>query len=111
LHEGAFEVAPGIEVRRGTGHTVGHQVTVVQGGGDGLVFTGDTVATTAHLRLPYVMGFDLFPLSTLEEKRSLLAEICAHGWALAFDHDPAVAAARLREEGRGDYAVAEAITL
>jgi glyoxylase-like metal-dependent hydrolase (beta-lactamase superfamily II) len=111
LHDGADEVYPGIEIRVGSGHTVGHQVVVVRGDGDGLVFTGDIVPTAAHLKIPYVMGYDLFPLSTVEEKKALLAEVCDRGWVLAFDHEPSFAACRLRLDERGDYAVAERVSL
>jgi glyoxylase-like metal-dependent hydrolase (beta-lactamase superfamily II) len=111
LHEGDVEIYPGLEIRAGSGHTVGHQMVVVQGDGEGLVFTGDTIPTAAHLKIPYVMGYDLFPLTTMEEKKRLLAEVCDRGWVLAFDHEPAFAACRLRRTERGDYAVAERVFL
>lgn len=111
LHDGAAEPAPGIEIRPGAGHTVGHQMVVVHGGGDALVFTGDTIPTAAHLRPAYVMGYDLFPLTTLVEKKALCAELLQKGWALAFDHEPAFAACRLAVDARGETIAGERVSL
>lgn len=111
LHEGDYELCPGVVVRAGQGHTVGHQVVIVHGDGDGLVFSGDTIPTAAHLRVPWVMGYDLHPLATLEEKKALLAEVERRGWVLAFDHEPDFPACRLRRNERGEYAVGEKVFL
>ncbi len=88
LLEGEQEVAPGVAVLVGNGHTDGHQMVKVTGGGQTAVFLGDTVPTATHLALPYIMGYDLRPLQTLEEKAKLLAQAAEEGWWLFFDHDP-----------------------
>ncbi len=88
--EGEAEVAPGVQVLVGNGHTDGHQMVKVTGSGETAVFLGDTVPTATHLALPYIMGYDLRPLQTLEEKRQLLAQAAEEGWWLFFDHDPEV---------------------
>ncbi len=88
LLEGEQEVAPGVALLVGNGHTDGHQMVKVTGGGETAVFLGDTVPTATHLALPYMMGYDLRPLQTMEEKAKLLAQAAEEGWWLFFDHDP-----------------------
>jgi hypothetical protein len=60
----------------------------------------DLIPTTAHLPLPWIMGYDLEPLRTLESKRAFLDQATREGWKLVFEHDPAVAVARLEREGK-----------
>jgi hypothetical protein len=54
------------------------------------------------------MGFDVEPLVTLETKRRFYARVAAEGWLLCFEHDPAVVAGRLQQEGKG-FALVEAL--
>jgi glyoxylase-like metal-dependent hydrolase (beta-lactamase superfamily II) len=91
LLSGDGEVLPGISVRLTPGHVPFHQSVVIRDGGETAVFLGDLCPTTAHLPLPWIMGYDLEPLRTLESKRSLLAEAVAGSWRLIFEHDPRVA--------------------
>ena len=91
LLDGDSEVLPGISVRVTPGHVPFHQVVVLHQGGDTAVFVGDLFPTVAHLPLPWIMGYDLEPLRSLESKRALLAEAVAGGWRLIFEHDPKVA--------------------
>lgn len=98
------EIAPGVEIMVGNGHTDGHQMVKVTGGGETIVFMGDTVPTATHLRLPFIMGYDLRPLETLEEKKRLLARAAEEEWWLFFDHDPEVPGVRI-EPGEKDYII------
>ena len=90
LLDGDQEVLPGISVRLTPGHVPYHQVVVLTHRGETGVFVGDLFPTTAHLPLPWIMGYDLEPLRTLESKRALLADAVAGGWRLIFEHDPRV---------------------
>jgi glyoxylase-like metal-dependent hydrolase (beta-lactamase superfamily II) len=90
LLEGDGEILPGISVRLTPGHVPFHQAVLIQSGGETAVFLGDVMPTTAHLPLPWIMGYDLEPLRTLESKRALLADAVAGGWRLIFEHDPRV---------------------
>jgi glyoxylase-like metal-dependent hydrolase (beta-lactamase superfamily II) len=101
LLDGNTEVLPGISVRLTPGHVPFHQVIVLRDRGETAVFVGDLFPTTAHLPLPWIMGYDLEPLRTLESKRALLAEATAGGWRLIFEHDPRVAMAIPVQEGKG----------
>lgn len=102
LLEGDAEIAPGVTVFTVPGHTHAMQCVKLTGGGKTAVFLADLVPTTAHLPLAWIMGFDLFPLTTLENKRKWLPQIEKNGWLVLFAHDSAVRAAYLREHN-GNY--------
>jgi glyoxylase-like metal-dependent hydrolase (beta-lactamase superfamily II) len=107
--QGEHELAPGVRVVPSGGHTAYHQMVVVEGGGETLVFPGDLVPTASHLPLPYVTGYDLFPVGTLEAKRRLLGRASSEGWRLLFYHDPRTALGRIRQtQGRCELAEDEA---
>jgi len=99
--EGDSEILPGISVRLAPGHVPFHQSVLIQDGGETAVFVADLIPTTAHLPLPWIMGYDLEPLRTLESKRALLRDAVAGGWRLIFEHDPAVAWGVPVAEGKG----------
>ena len=100
LLEGDEEVLPGISVRVTPGHVPYHQAVLLSQRGETAVFVGDLFPTTAHLPLPWIMGYDLEPLRTLESKRTLLADALAGGWQLIFGHDPRVVMGRPVREGK-----------
>jgi glyoxylase-like metal-dependent hydrolase (beta-lactamase superfamily II) len=89
--EGAAEVIPGIRVVPTPGHCPGHQSVLVQSGGETACFLGDLIPTFAHLPLPWIMGYDVEPLVTLEAKRKLLRQAVDERWLLVSVHDPEVA--------------------
>jgi glyoxylase-like metal-dependent hydrolase (beta-lactamase superfamily II) len=101
LFNGDGEVVPGISLRLTPGHVPHHQCVVVRDGGETAIFLADLIPTTAHLPLPWIMGYDLEPLRTLESKRSVVEEALARGWTLVFEHDAAVATARLERTTKG----------
>jgi glyoxylase-like metal-dependent hydrolase (beta-lactamase superfamily II) len=100
LLDGNEEVLPGISVRVTPGHVPYHQAVVLSQHGETAVFVGDLFPTTAHLPLPWIMGYDLEPLRTLESKRTLLADALAGGWRLIFEHDPRTVMGRPMREGK-----------
>ena len=91
----------GLSVLVTPGHVPYHQSVVVRGGGDTALFLGDLAPTSAHLPLPWIMGYDLDPLTTLETKRDVLGRASAEGWLLLFEHDPEVLMGRAVEGSRG----------
>jgi len=93
-------VLPGISVRLTPGHVPFHQAVMLRDRGETAVFIGDLFPTVAHLPLPWIMGYDLEPLRTLESKRALLAEAVAGGWRLIFEHDPKVAIGTPVQDGK-----------
>src|ERR1700704_2898082 len=95
------EVAPGVRAVPVGGHTTHHQMVVVESGGETLVVPTDLLPTASHLPLPFVMGYDLFPVATLEAKRKLLDAAVEGGWRILFYHDPRTPLGRVRREGEG----------
>jgi glyoxylase-like metal-dependent hydrolase (beta-lactamase superfamily II) len=69
--------------------------------GETALFVGDLFPTTAHLPLPWIMGYDLEPLRTLESKRAILEEAVAGQWRLIFEHDPRVVMGTPARDGKG----------
>jgi glyoxylase-like metal-dependent hydrolase (beta-lactamase superfamily II) len=100
--EGEREVVPGVRVLPTPGHVPHHQSVVIQNGGETGVFVGDLIPTVAHLPLPWIMGYDLHPLVTLETKRRFLARAEADGWLLIFEHEPGPGMGRI-EVGKKGY--------
>ena len=96
--EGEAEVTRGVRVIPTPGHTPHHQSVLVEGNGDAACFLADVCPTTAHLPLPWIMGYDLEPLVTLESKRALWRRAADEEWLLVFEHDPRVPWGRLDPE-------------
>ena len=95
------EVAPGVEVVRMPGHNEHIMGVKLSSGGQSVVFLTDLVPTSAHVPAPWIMGFDLYPMQTLANKKKWLHEIAKDGWLAVFVHDPKVPIARLHEhEGK-----------
>jgi glyoxylase-like metal-dependent hydrolase (beta-lactamase superfamily II) len=101
LVDGDFRLEPGLKVFRSGGHTRGHQCVMIESEGKAAVFLGDLVPTRSHVPLPWIMGYDLLPVQTLEVKRGLLAQAKREGWILLFQHDVLRRSGVLREvDGR-----------
>jgi glyoxylase-like metal-dependent hydrolase (beta-lactamase superfamily II) len=101
LVDGIAMILPGIEVLPVHGHTFGMQVVKITTEADTYIFCADLIPTSSHLRDPYVMGYDLQPLQTVEEKREILYHAAREGWILVFEHDPDMAMARIEMDPRG----------
>ena len=80
-------IAPGVEVIRAPGHTANMQCVKLTGGGKTAFFLADLVPMTAHLPLPWIMGYDLYPVTTLETKKRWIPEIIREGYLAVFGHD------------------------
>ena len=70
------------------GHTDGMMLPVIKYKGRTLVFMADLLPSISHIPLPYVMAYDMFPLTTLQEKKSFLTEALEKDYILFFEHDP-----------------------
>jgi glyoxylase-like metal-dependent hydrolase (beta-lactamase superfamily II) len=98
LLDGSTELFPGIELFVSEGHTVGLQHVRLNAGDETLVFCGDLIPTVSHLKSSWVMSYDLYPLTVIEEKRMILAQAVEEGWTLFFEHDPLIAACTVAEQ-------------
>lgn len=95
------EIAPGVELIRLPGHTAHMQGVRLTGGGKTAFLFADLVPTTAHLPIPWIMSYDLYPMTTLENKKRWIPQVIREGWLALFAHDARVPAAYLRErDGR-----------
>lgn len=90
-----------ISVRFVSGHTQSMMLPQVNYKGRTVVFMADLLPSQGHIPLPYVMAYDMFPLTTLNEKRSFLKEALAGDYILFFEHDPVYECCTLQQTERG----------
>jgi glyoxylase-like metal-dependent hydrolase (beta-lactamase superfamily II) len=100
LLEGETEITEGVRVIPTPGHTPHHQSVLLESEGERAFYPADLCPTRAHVPLPWIMGYDLEPLVTLETKRTLWARAREESWLFIFEHDPEVAFGRFDPEGR-----------
>jgi len=105
--DGDLELLPGVSVVITEGHTRRHQSIKVESEGQIAFYLGDLIPTVSHLPLPYIMGYDLYPLQTLETKRWVLNRAFEENWLLVFEHDPRVLMGRVRKDVEGKYYLEE----
>lgn len=104
--DGPGEIFPGIELKIFNGHTRAQQLPLISDRvGDSVFFCADLFPTKAHLNLPWIMGYDNFPLTTLEEKRRVLPQVFEEHWTLFLEHDPVSPFVKLEDVGKGFRAV------
>jgi glyoxylase-like metal-dependent hydrolase (beta-lactamase superfamily II) len=101
LVDGQRELFPGIEMLVCNGHTTAQQLPKISDGTTTMLFCCDLIPTASHVPFPYIMGYDLRPLVTLEEKKRILPRAHDEGWILFLQHDPNVHAITLRSSDKG----------
>lgn len=94
------EIVKGIRVVPTPGHTPFHQSVLVESKGERAFYLGDLVPTHAHLPLPWIMGYDVEPLVTLETKRRILKQAEDEDWLLIFEHDATVPWGKVHHDGK-----------
>ncbi|MEN8143372.1 MAG: MBL fold metallo-hydrolase [Gemmatimonadota bacterium] len=104
------EIVPGVWAHRAGGHTPHHQIVRIELGGETLLYVADLIPTAAHVPLAWIMGYDVEPLVTLENKKKWLARAAAEGWLLGFEHDPHIAWGRVGvSEASEGYVLLDAV--
>jgi glyoxylase-like metal-dependent hydrolase (beta-lactamase superfamily II) len=102
LLDGNFrlELAPGLvlELLLTGGHTPGHQVVLLRSDGRTAIYWGDLIPTRSHIATPYIMGYDLLPLETMEQKEKLVQQAIPGKWLSFLEHDPDFASGVIEEE-------------
>jgi glyoxylase-like metal-dependent hydrolase (beta-lactamase superfamily II) len=106
--DGDREVAVGVTLVRTPGHTPYHQGVLLESGGERAFYLADLVPTVAHLPLPWIMGYDVEPLVTLESKRRILRQALDEEWLVVFEHDPATPWGRVAFDGKA-YGLSAAV--
>lgn len=90
-----------ISIRFVNGHTQAMMLPQINYKGRTIVYMADLLPSMGHIPLPYVMAYDMFPLTTLKEKKSFLHEAVDNNYVLFFEHDPKVECCELRRTERG----------
>jgi glyoxylase-like metal-dependent hydrolase (beta-lactamase superfamily II) len=101
LLDGEIELFPGIFIKLSDGHTIAQQTVQVTDGEKTLYHPGDMIPTSSHVPLAFIMGYDNFPLITLEEKKSILTRAVGGNWIIFFEHDPVYAATFVEKTEKG----------
>jgi methylmalonyl-CoA epimerase len=91
-------IMPGVRVRRTGGHTMHHQIVLIESAGQTAAFAGDLIPMTAHVADAWIMGYDLYPTDTFAAKQQFVKEAVARNTLVFFTHDPAIAAGYIREQ-------------
>ena len=90
-------ILDGISTISVNGHTVGQQLVKVEDADDVLIFCSDLIPLKSHIRLPWIMGYDLNAALTLKEKTNFLNQAADEGWWLWFYHDPNTVALQIEK--------------
>lgn len=83
------------------GHTFAQQLIKISDSSNTILFCGDLFPTTSHIPIPYIMGYDLQPLVTVEEKKKVLTRAIEENWKLFFEHDPETVIATVVKDEKG----------
>jgi glyoxylase-like metal-dependent hydrolase (beta-lactamase superfamily II) len=83
-----YEVVPGLRMQTIAGHNRSMQCWRLDRDGKTMFGFADLVPMRAHVRLPWIMGYDLYPLETLDAKKKLLPQAASDNWICLFYHDP-----------------------
>ena len=97
--DGGTRPWPGLTLVTAEGHTRGQQLVRLEGGGHVVYYVADLIPTASHVRVPYVMGYDVAAIETMAEKQALLGRAVDEGAWIAREHDPGIALAKPVREG------------
>ena len=100
LHDGN-EFDDGISFEVMNGHSFSMQMVKIFDSSKTLLYCADLIPTSSHIPLPYIMGYDLQPLITLEEKKKILPKAVEEEWILLFEHDPEILGATVSMSEKG----------
>ncbi|MEO8189596.1 MAG: MBL fold metallo-hydrolase [Acidobacteriota bacterium] len=98
---GEREIRPGVRAVPLPGHNAGMQAVRIDSGGRTAFYFADALPTSAHIPLPWMMGYDLYPVELLDNKRRLLSQAVLERWLCVFEHDPDVPWGTLVDQPNG----------
>jgi glyoxylase-like metal-dependent hydrolase (beta-lactamase superfamily II) len=98
--DGERDIIAGIRAIPTPGHTPHHHGLLIESNGDRAFYIADLVPTTAHLPLPWIMGYDVEPLVTLETKRRTLKRAVDEDWLVVFEHDATTPWSKIQHDGK-----------
>jgi glyoxylase-like metal-dependent hydrolase (beta-lactamase superfamily II) len=100
-HLGETKFTENISVRFVNGHTEAMMLPQIKYGDKTIVYMADLLPSAGHIPIPYVMGYDMFPMTTLNEKKAFLKEAVEHDYILFFEHDPVNECCSLQQTEKG----------
>lgn len=101
--DGQAQILPELSILPIPGHNLGQCAVRLESEGTVLVYVADLMPTAAHVAYPYIMGYDLYPVTTLETRKRLFPQWHAEGALLCPPHDPNIAWGRLTENSKGGF--------
>ncbi|PYE53027.1 MBL fold metallo-hydrolase [Deinococcus yavapaiensis] len=101
--EGEAELLAGLSVLPLPGHNLGQQGVVLRSEGQTLVCTADLMPTLAHAPYPYVMGYDLYPVTCVDVRQTYFPRWAEEGAIIAPPHDPRIPFAKFEANPKGGY--------
>jgi glyoxylase-like metal-dependent hydrolase (beta-lactamase superfamily II) len=110
LVDGETQIFPGIDLIVTNGHTSAQQLPLISDGTTSLLYCCDLIPTSSHVPIPYVMGYDVRPLGTLEEKKRILPRAAEENWILFLEHDERTSAIRVVKTEKG-FSAADPVSL
>ncbi len=105
LLPGDQQIAPGVSVQVFPGHTRDLQAVLIQSGGKTACYISDLIPTSAHVELNWGMGFDLYPLETIESRKRYYARALPGKWLTIFTHDPHISWGTIEKDEKGKMGV------
>jgi glyoxylase-like metal-dependent hydrolase (beta-lactamase superfamily II) len=87
---GEAEIRPGLTVVPLAGHSAGMQAARIESEGKTAFYFADALPTSAHVPIPWIMAYDLYPVELIANKKRLLDRAAAEGWLCVFEHDPEI---------------------
>ena len=101
LLKGNEEIVPGLSVKTFPGHTAHMLAVMIESSGKTACYISDLIPTRAHIDLTWGMGFDLYPLQTIESKKHYYAKSIPEKWLTVFTHDPESPWAYVEQDSAG----------
>jgi glyoxylase-like metal-dependent hydrolase (beta-lactamase superfamily II) len=101
LQLGSTAFTDNISIRFVSGHTEAMMLPQIQYKDRTIVYMADLLPSAGHIPMPYIMAYDMFPLTTLKEKKSFLTEAAQGNYTLFFEHDPQIECCELLQTERG----------
>ncbi len=111
LLKGKQEILPGISVEVFPGHTRDMQAIIIRSQGQTACYISDLIPTSMHIEVNWVMGFDLYPLETIESRKRYYSRAIPENWLTMYTHDPNVPWGYLTKDDRGKIVAKEEVSL
>ncbi len=92
-----------IQIQFVHGHTKSMMLPIIHYHGKTIAYMADLIPSAAHIPIPYVMGYDMFPMTTLVEKETFLAEAVDNDFILFFEHDYQIECCTVQKTEKGGY--------